>query len=129
MIAKLLSCPRTLTSLLRPEAELLICCARTRMNSDTAERMLLLGLFLARAFLGAALPEEVVHRVHADPVVPSLGAQVGEWLFPDADSAGGGWESCFFHLKVRERLRDVVRFCLGMIMIPNGGDRYLCMTC
>ena len=87
-----------------------------------SERALFLGLFLANALLGADLPEEIIRRVQADPVTQSLGAQVRRRLFRDAACPPGALESCLFHLKVRERVWDRTRFCLGVAMIPTVED-------
>ena len=84
-----------------------------------SERILFLGLFLANALLGADLPEEVMRRIQADPMVHSLGRKVRKRLFMDADHPPGSLESCFFHLKARERLWDGARTCLGMAIIPT----------
>ena len=86
------------------------------------ERMLFLGLFLAHNLLGAALPEAVLPRVQADPVVKSLAAQVGDQLFREPHYMPGVLKRCFFHLKARERLRDRVRYCLRLAMIPTLED-------
>jgi hypothetical protein len=77
-----------------------------------SERRLLLGLLLTRDLLGIVLPEQVRLRIQADPVVKSLAAQVGEWLFREVDGRAGGFKRSLFDLNVMERRQDRVRFCL-----------------
>lgn len=85
-----------------------------------SERMLFLGLYLASDLLEATLPEEATVRVRADPVVRSLAAQVRERLFREVDGLPGVLESWLFHLRIRDRLRDGCRYCLGLVMTPTG---------
>lgn len=87
-----------------------------------SERMLFLGLFLASDLLGAPLPDEVLQRVWADPSVKALAAQVRERLFREADNPPGILESSLFHLRARERMRDKVRYCVQLAMVPNHLD-------
>lgn len=46
-----------------------------------SERMLFLGLFIANDLLGTALPDEVLQRMQAHPVVKQLAEQVRQRLF------------------------------------------------
>ena len=96
-------------------------------QADTlgGSRMLSLGLLLARDLLGATLPEEVSQKVQADPVSRSLAADVRERLFSEADGQPGIFEDSMFHpfcLRVRERLRDRVRYCIRSAMTPGEAD-------
>jgi len=97
-----------------------------------SERMLFLGLFLANDLLRTALPEEVVQRLQADPVVKSLAAQVREWLFREADGGLELSEESTFFIRMRERLWDRVPYYLLYLcaylrtaMTPNVKDRAL----
>jgi hypothetical protein len=79
------------------------------------ERMLLLGLFLASDLLGAALPNRILQRVHADPMVKVLAERITEQLFGEASGLGGLFEQAYFHplhIKMRERLPDKIRYCV-----------------
>ena len=71
-------------------------------------RMLGLGLLLAQALLGTALPEHVWGRVQADPVVPWLATQVCARLFAPDSSASSAVDYPVFYLRLRERWRDKV---------------------
>lgn len=88
-----------------------------------SERMLFLGLQLASDLLGATLPPEVLQRVEAEPVVKSFAAQVRKQLFCEVDLPSGDSKikSFLFHLRVKERLQDKVRYCLYLIT-PNVSD-------
>lgn len=84
-----------------------------------SERILLLGLFLARDLLGCALPEKVLQRIHADPVVKSLAAQVCERLLGEATGPPKLFEGSLFYLKARERVQDKILY----FVTPNQNDR------
>ena len=93
------------------------------------ERMLLLGLFLASDLLGAALPEEVSQRVRADPIVKALAEWTCEQLFRESNRPAGlleGHEGApafhIFHLKVRERLQDRIRYLVSKPTALRGED-------
>jgi hypothetical protein len=99
-----------------------------------SQRVLFLGLSLARDLLGTSLPEAVVHRIQADPVVQSLASKVCGWLFSEVDTLPGTIDVPDFYLiRMRERLRDRVsyflyylrRFLRPGMMIPNARDRAL----
>jgi hypothetical protein len=88
-------------------------------------RMLSLGLLLARDLLGATLPEGVSQKVQADPVARSLAADVRERLFSEADGQPGIFEDSMFHpfyVRMREQLRDRVRYCIRSAMTPGEAD-------
>lgn len=86
------------------------------------ERMLLLDLCLVNELLGAALPEEILKRTQANPVVKSLASHVRSRLFCEAKDPPIGlkektfWSSWFYHerlhFRMTERLQDSVRYCL-----------------
>jgi hypothetical protein len=85
-------------------------------------RRLWLGLGLAQELLGTALPTAVVHRMHADPVLPSLVAQVQAGLFRVTASR----RNHAFALRVRECWQDRVGYFLYYAyqkMTPNAKDR------
>jgi hypothetical protein len=87
-----------------------------------SERMLLLGLGLARDLLHAPLPKDIWQKIQTDVAVKSLGAQVTRKLFLPPEKQSGGFESILFHLKARERMRDRVRYCLSLAIAPTFGD-------
>jgi hypothetical protein len=87
-----------------------------------SERLLLLGLALAGGLLRAPLPDGIASRIRAEPVIPKLVAQVRRWLFRETDGLPGGLERSLFLLHARERLRDGVRYCLSLALVPQISD-------
>ncbi|MGH7233738.1 MAG: nucleotidyltransferase family protein, partial [Nitrospiraceae bacterium] len=87
-----------------------------------SERMVLLGLALARDFLGADLPDAIMHMMGSDPVIEVLERLVQERLFLGDREQENVFESALFHLKARERLRDKVRYCLRLAMTTTVRD-------
>jgi hypothetical protein len=94
------------------------------------ERMLGLGLLLAREILGAKLPEEEWQRITVDETVKSLAVQVERLLFDRSDASSGisYWND--LHLRVRERASDRLRLRLHYYrrhlreaVVPNERDR------
>ena len=71
-----------------------------------AQRMLALGLALARDLAGATLPPEVGRRVDAEPAVRALTARVSERLFNDELCQPASAAAQLFYLRARERWRD-----------------------
>jgi hypothetical protein len=90
-----------------------------------SQRMLLLGLHLARELLEADLPEGVLERIRKDPEVEKLAGEVYTELFQKSEEAGGVLEgSAFrsFHYRMRERQRDRIKYALRTVVEPNGAD-------
>jgi hypothetical protein len=86
------------------------------------ERMLRLGLFLAHDLLGAPLPDLVVQEVHKDSAVRLLAERVHKQLFGSPGMDLSGFGDALFHLRVRERLRDAVRYSLSLALAPTLAD-------
>jgi hypothetical protein len=90
-----------------------------------SERMLLLGLLLARDLLEAPLPEEVSRRAHADQAVQELAWRISERLFQAIDHPPRRFAEVPFrpmHIKVRERWRDKVRYLVRLSTTHTVGD-------
>jgi hypothetical protein len=87
-----------------------------------SQRMLYLGLFLARKLLQAPVPHEIWQRVQSDPAVESLGVQAARNLFRPAGRKQSGFASAAFHLRARERLRDGIRYSLSVVVAPTVAD-------
>jgi hypothetical protein len=102
----------------------------TRASEVGAKRMLFLGLFLASELLAAQLPERIVREVRTDLKTRALARQVQEWLFQEGNGhsgilAKGQLEESRFHpfrVKVRERLRDKIRYCAYTALAPTVED-------
>lgn len=87
-----------------------------------SQRVLFLGLYLASDLLGAELPEEVSGKIQSDPLVKVLAAQVYERLFSERDGAPGFFENPLFQLRLKERLRDKVRYIVRSAAVPSHED-------
>jgi hypothetical protein len=100
-------------------------------------RMLFLGLFLASEMLEARIPKEVLQRIHSEPVIKALAAQVCERIFPKKGDLNSLSENpvskeglfislIFFHLKAREHLLDRTLYSIHvarLAMTPTASDR------
>jgi hypothetical protein len=95
---------------------------REEAHRLASQRMLFLGLLLAKKLLQAPLPDEIWQRSQTDAAVQSLGAQVTRKLFGSPEEQSEGFESVLFHWKARERVRDRVRYCLSLALAPTFGD-------
>jgi hypothetical protein len=90
-----------------------------------SERMLFLGLYLANDLLEADLPEDIFGRVRADPAVKALVKWVCERLFLEGKAPPRIFEGAQFypiHLKMRERLKDKIRYCARAVGTTNVED-------
>jgi hypothetical protein len=85
------------------------------------ERMLLLGLFLAKDLFETSLPENICERWRADLTVKFLADRVKERLFQEA-GCHTLLKSIPFHILAKERWRDKLRYCLRMPFTPNARD-------
>lgn len=87
-----------------------------------SERMLYLGLVVASELLGVILPQGVLDRMRADPVVGALARQVCQWMFTDRSGTLGSLEQVRFHLQARERWQDRMRYCIRLAFTTTPGD-------
>jgi hypothetical protein len=108
--------------LLRRYPELNWDSAFVRSRELGAERMLLLGLFLAHFLMGATLPKEVLERVERSKILWSMGDQVCERLFSRPEEMPKLLELTRFRLRSRERWRDRVSYCLKRALTPTHQD-------
>jgi len=69
-----------------------------------AERILLLGLFLARDLYGAELPDLILRRIDEQPTIKSLAGEVRENLLQLNPQSLGLRQRIFFHIRTRERI-------------------------
>jgi hypothetical protein len=80
---------------------------------------------LARDLLETPLPEEVSRKAHADPAVEALVRGISERLFRRIDHSPRRFEEMPFrpiHMKMRERLRDKVRYLVRFATTHTVGD-------
>ena len=93
-------------------------------DASGGRRTLFLGLALASDLLGTTLPEEIAQKVQTDPAVRTLARRVQERLFRTSGSPRRFPELTFrpIHVKMRERLRDKVRYCVRSVTTHTVGD-------
>lgn len=85
-------------------------------------RMLLLGLRLAVDLLEVRLPEGWTARVTGDPVTAGLAASVRGRLEGAPESRDSAFGRLGFDVRVRDRLRDRVRYLVQRCLSPSRRD-------
>ena len=104
-----------------------------------AERMLYVGLLVINEMFQVPLPQAILERARSQPVVRLLAAQVNECVCREPGAAADLLESpltsegimittLYFHLRVRERVRDKVRYgsyFLHLALRPGKRDQAL----
>jgi hypothetical protein len=93
-----------------------------RARAARVERMLLLGLTLARALAGAEFPEEVRRKVESDEAASRLASEASMRMFEGAEYVPAGFlRSVGFNLRVRSRASERLRY-FRFILTPTDGD-------
>jgi len=93
-----------------------------RAASSGSDRMLLLGLYLAKSLLKAQLPEHVKSKLAADRILVSLAKQVSKRLFGDIGQTPASIsESIRFNWAVRAGWRSRLRYC-RLLLQPTDAD-------
>ena len=87
-----------------------------------AERMLLLGLYLARDLFQAPLPQVVTDRLGRLPKLRTMAQQVYRRIFDNPEQQPTLFELTMFRLHCRERLRDRLNYCIRRILTPTYQD-------
>lgn len=86
------------------------------------ERLLLVGLCLARDLLGLSLPRDVLRWQQANHPVTGLARGIEEQLFLDRVSPPPALEIYRFIPKLTKSWRRKVRFYLGFLLIPTNAE-------
>jgi len=86
------------------------------------ERTILLGLFLTQDLIGIDLPEEILKKIDAKPVIKNLAERVYKKLFYDVDNPAGIFKDQLLYLKMRERFRDKARYVFYLTFTTNTRD-------
>jgi hypothetical protein len=108
--------------LLKSQPRLDWAAVRGRARAAGTERMLLLGLRLARGLLDAPLPDEIERRAAAEPSLERLAETVTARLFEGPGHGPPGLlSSISFNLLARRGLAERVRY-FGFIFTPTDGD-------
>ena len=93
-----------------------------------AERMLLLGLLLAKDLSHVSLPDSVLERAKAHSVVKRLARDIRCELFLNEDVPVNAADKLAFLLQTKERLRDKMRYghyLARLALKPTSRDRAL----
>lgn len=90
-----------------------------RANTLGAKRMLCLGLFLAKALLGATPPPQILPMIEGNGLFRSLCHQVHQTLFREIQGQSWPFESGLFFMRTMESLKDKGRYCIKMILTPT----------
>jgi hypothetical protein len=91
-------------------------------RASGSSRMLFLGLALAQDVIGAPVPESLLPKVQADPIVTALAAQVRQQLFLDPTLSVGILTRAIFYLRTMDRWIDRSRYCLAQMLRSTPGD-------
>jgi hypothetical protein len=86
------------------------------------ERILLLGLSLAKELTGIDLPEMIVREIDADHGIKELASRAFAKLFRNTSTSDEFFESHLFTLMLREHWQDKVRYCLDLGLTPTFED-------
>jgi hypothetical protein len=88
-------------------------------------RMLLLGLLLGHDLVDAPVPARILALARADRRVVSLAAEVpGILAAPPIEAEAFSWPVDRFRYRLRERLRDRVRFLLYRVTTPSSPQEW-----
>ena len=90
-----------------------------------SQRMLLLGVELARQLLGTRIPETVLAAIQRERILPALMQQVCSYLFGSQPGRSRQISPTLFRLYVRDRLADQVQYFVFRLFVPNVRDRRL----
>ena len=90
-----------------------------RAQAAGLQRMLLLGVCLARDLLGAPIPATVGQHIAADRMCQDLAARVRAKLFANGAVERSIFEFSAFRWHMRERLRDRLRYAGATICTPR----------
>jgi hypothetical protein len=86
------------------------------------ERMLFLGLYLAKDMLGAEVPDEIDRKLENDPAIPSLSKEVRKRIFTEIENIPGEAERFVFYLRMRENLKDKMQYCFRRLFTSTQTD-------
>jgi len=86
------------------------------------ERMLLLGLSLAKDLIGVEMPDVIVRRIAGDRVIKSFVPRIAEQIFDQRNNRPGEMKGFISYLRMRERMRDKARYCIGRLLTSTEND-------
>jgi hypothetical protein len=100
-----------------PGLDVEACLARAR--SCGCERVLLVGMGVARRYAGAALPATIERMIAADRQALNLEREVGRWLFDAGRRSPVNDRVDRFRFLIRERWRDRLRYVTRTWLFPG----------
>jgi hypothetical protein len=86
------------------------------------ERILFLGVYLAKSMLGADIPSEINRRLMIDPAISSLAEKVRKRIFTETEGLPGEAERFVFDLRMRENVRDKMEYCFRRLFTSTKAD-------
>jgi hypothetical protein len=86
------------------------------------ERILFLGLYLAKSMLGADIPNEINKRLINDKAIPSLAEEVRNRVLTETESITGEAERFVFYLRMREHFKDKMQYCFRRLFTSTKTD-------
>ena len=87
-----------------------------------SDRMLMLGLYIARDLLGARLPNPAIDFFEREPIIYRLGDEVRDWLLRDSIAAPGWLWRWKFYSRLQSGLSNKLRFAYLSLAAPNTVD-------
>lgn len=91
-------------------------------ENQGSSRMLFLGLALARDLVATELPSKVAAKIHDEPIIATLAAQVQRWLSSDIFDLHALQERAIFFLCLARPLKDKVRYLSAFALTPTTAD-------
>jgi len=89
---------------------------------SSIERILFLGLYLAKDMLGAEVPHEINRKLENDPAIPSLAEEVRKRTFTETENIPGEAERFVFFLRMRENFKDKMQYCFRRLFTSTKTD-------
>jgi len=90
-----------------------------RAHTAGTERILFLGLSLAKILLDIDLPDDVLHKVQSDAKIKSLTRIVYQHLFSPTNNSLGIGERSFFHLRSFKTLSEPLQYLYFALIPPS----------
>ncbi|MEK6281546.1 MAG: nucleotidyltransferase family protein [Acidobacteriota bacterium] len=94
--------------------------ARKLAKESGAERILFLGLYLARQLFDAELPDSIVRRTADEPAIRALATEVRESLI--RPQPHGLRRRILFHVRAKDRGLDRLRYCARLLFTTTPVD-------
>ena len=89
---------------------------------SSIERILFLGLYLAKDMLGAEVPDEINRKLENDPAIPFLAEGVRKRTLTETENTPGEAERFVFFLRMRENFKDKMQYCFRRLFTSTKTD-------